>query len=120
MPAENRERMTQFYTKAFGWKTTMLGEEMGNYVLATTAETDAKGVIKKPGTINGGFFPKTKENAHPSVVVGVENLQESMKHVTAAGGKIIGHPVEIPGHGTYIQFIDTEGNKLSMIQPFKM
>lgn len=32
MPADDRERMAIFYTQAFGWKTHLLGEEMGNYV----------------------------------------------------------------------------------------
>ena len=35
----------------------MLGEDMGNYVLATTTETGERGP-KNPGAINGGFFPK--------------------------------------------------------------
>ena len=55
MPAENRQRMADFYSKTFGWKTQMLGKDMGNYVIATTTESDEKGP-KKPGAINGGFF----------------------------------------------------------------
>ena len=42
MPAEDRNRMASFYTKAFGWRTQMLGEDMGNYVIATTTELDEK------------------------------------------------------------------------------
>ena len=49
--------MAQFYESAFGWQTQWLDEDMGNYVLATTTEADAKGP-KTPGAINGGFFPK--------------------------------------------------------------
>ena len=43
IPYEGRERMATFYRTAFGWQTKMLGEEMGNYVLATTTETDETG-----------------------------------------------------------------------------
>ena len=43
MPYENRERMATFYGSAFGWQTQMLGEDMGQYVIATTTETDEKG-----------------------------------------------------------------------------
>lgn len=42
MPAEDRKRMADFYTKVFGWKTQQLGEDMGNYVLATTTDSDEK------------------------------------------------------------------------------
>jgi predicted enzyme related to lactoylglutathione lyase len=58
MPYDNRERMAKFYGSAFGWQTQMLGEDMSNYVLATTTETDETGP-KTPGAINGGFFPKS-------------------------------------------------------------
>ena len=39
MPYDSRERMAKFYQSAFGWQTQMLGEDMGNYVLATTTKT---------------------------------------------------------------------------------
>jgi predicted enzyme related to lactoylglutathione lyase len=40
MPAQDRQRMATFYTKAFGWQTKMLGPEMGDYVVVTTTESD--------------------------------------------------------------------------------
>src|SRR6185369_896560 len=57
MPAENRERMARFYTDVFGWHAEMMGPEMGDYVVVATTESDDHGP-KKPGAINGGFFPK--------------------------------------------------------------
>jgi uncharacterized protein len=38
MPYDDRERMAKFYQSAFGWQMQMLGEDMGNYVLATDTE----------------------------------------------------------------------------------
>ena len=119
MPAEDRKRMADFYTKVFGWKTQMLGPEMGDYVLATTTESDEKGRPKTPGAINGGFVPKSDDKpAHyPSVVIAVEDIKEHMRNVEEAGGKVLGEPSDIPGVGLYVAFIDTEGNRLSMLQP---
>jgi len=118
MPYENRERMAKFYQSAFGWQTQMLGEDMGNYVTATTAETDATGV-KRPGAINGGFFPKKQDwpAQHPSIVIAVDDIKESANRVKKAGGKVLGEPMEIPGIGQYISFTDPEGNRVSMLQP---
>jgi predicted enzyme related to lactoylglutathione lyase len=118
LPAENRQRMADFYTKTFGWKTQMLGQDMGNYVIATTTESDEKGP-KKPGAINGGFFTKTDDMPaqYPSVVVAVDDIKKSMKKVSEAGGKVLGEPMEIPGIGQYVSFFDTEGNRVSMLQP---
>ena len=119
MPAEDRKRMADFYTRAFGWQTKQLGLEMGEYVLVTTTETDENRMVKKPGTINGGFFQKTadKGSQHPSIVIQVDDIKESMKKVSAAGGKVVGEPMEIPGVGSYVSFMDTEGNRVSMLQP---
>ena len=118
LPAENRQRMADFYSKSFGWKTEMLGKDMGNYVIATTTESDEKGP-KKPGAINGGFFTKTDDMPaqYPSVVVAVDDINESRKKVMKAGGKVLGEPMEIPGIGQYVSFFDTEGNRVSMLQP---
>ena len=58
MPYEDSERLAKFYNQAFGWQMQKLGKEMGDYVLAATTETDENRMVKKPGAINGGFFPK--------------------------------------------------------------
>jgi predicted enzyme related to lactoylglutathione lyase len=116
MPAEDRKRMAGFYTRVFGWKTEQLGEDMGNYVLAITADSDEKGA-KKPGAINGGFFQKTDDNPAPSVVIAVENVKQHMKVVEKAEGKVLGEPVDIPEVRLYVSFLDTEGNRVGMIQP---
>ena len=119
MPAEDRKRMADFYTKVFGWKIQMLGSEMGDYVLATTTEVGEDGRPKKPGVINGGFFPKAEDKPaqYPSVVIAVEDIKKHMKKVEKAGGKVLGEPWDIPGVGLYVSFFDTEGNRVSMLQP---
>ncbi len=119
MPAKDRERMAKFYTSVFGWKAQMLGEDMGNYVTVATTETDENNMPKNPGAINGGFYPlKDGDPAqHPSVVISVTDLKDSMKKVTKAGGKLIGEPMPIPGIGEYISFYDTEGNRCGLLQP---
>jgi predicted enzyme related to lactoylglutathione lyase len=96
-----------------------MGADMGNYVLATTTELDENRRPKQPGAINGGFYQRTEDPVShaPSVVIAVDNLQEHIKKVTAAGGKIIGEPMEIPGVGLWVSFIDTEDNRVSMLQP---
>jgi len=111
-----------------GWPTFILkplvgklqlGEDMGNYVLATTTDSDENGMPKKPGAINGGFFQKTDDEPaqYPSVVIAIDNIKEHMTNVEKSGGKVLGEPMNIPGIGLYVSFFDTEGNRLSMIQP---
>jgi len=118
MPYDNRDRMAKFYESAFNWQTRMLGEEMGNYVLATTTETSESGP-QRPGAINGGFYAKKTDwpAQYPSIVIAVDDIRESIKKVTRAGGTVLGEPMEIPEVGQYVSFTDTEGNRVSMLQP---
>lgn len=119
MPYEDRERAAKFYQEAFGWKPQMLGPEMGNYVVMHTGETDANNMLVKPGMINGGMYkkPEDKMGQAPSVVLGTDDIKASMEKVKAAGGTVIGEPMEIPGVGMYVSFVDTEGNRASLMQP---
>lgn len=118
MPYEKQERMATFYQSVFDWQLQILGADMDHYVVATTAPSDTHGQVR-PGAINGGFFPKVPGSSmhYPAVVIAVDNLQSAMQKVTAAGGTILGEPMQIPGVGQYIAFVDTEANRVSMLQP---
>lgn len=122
-------RMKNFYESAFQWNLQQMGPDMGNYILAQTAETDEKGMVKTPGTINGGFYQKTDnpQSHAPSVVISVPDIKSAMQAVEKNGGKILGamnesgvltmEPTMIPGVGLWISFQDTEGNRVSLLQP---
>jgi len=122
MPYEDHQRLSKFYTNAFGWEMQNLGNEMGDYVLASTTETDENSMVTTPGAINGGFFPKFQEGAapYPSVVIDVDDINQTMKQINDAGGKILSEPIEVPGIGQYVAFADTEGNRVGILQPVKM
>jgi predicted enzyme related to lactoylglutathione lyase len=92
---------------------------MGNYVIAHTTETDDHNMVQRPGTINGGFYPKKPDlpAQYPSVVIAVDDIRKAMKKISEAGGEVLGEPVQIPGVGRYVSFMDTEGNTVSILQP---
>ncbi len=129
MGYEDKDRMVKFYQTVFGWKAQPMGPEMGNYVVAQTTETDANGMVKTPGAINGGFYAKTDspDSQAPSVVISVDDIKAAIEEVKKAGGQIMGgmtpdgqrtmEPTMIPGVGLWISFRDTEGNRVSMLQP---
>ena len=129
MGYDDKERMVKFYESVFGWKAQKMGPEMGNYVVAQTAETDADGMVQQKGVINGGFYAKTDSPSSkaPSVVISVDDINAAVDAVKKAGGKILGgmdqsgkhtmEPQMIPGVGLWVSIEDTEGNRVSMLQP---
>ncbi len=129
MGYNDKSRMVNFYQTAFGWRAQDMGEDMGGYVVAQTADTDADGMVQTPGTINGGFYQKTDDptSQAPSIVISVQNIKQAMEDVKLAGGVINGsmlpdgsktmEPTEIPGVGLWMSCNDTEGNRFSILQP---
>ncbi len=119
MPAEDRVRMSSFYSTVFGWETHMFGEDMGNYVTVSTTKCDEHGRPITSGAINGGFYPKREDwpAQYPSIVIAVDDIYQSIREVTEAGGTTLGEVTEIPGVGLYVSFYDTEGNRVSLLQP---
>jgi predicted enzyme related to lactoylglutathione lyase len=118
MPYEDARRVAEFYAKAFGWNMKTMGKDMQDYVIAETTETK-DGRPTAAGTINGGFFPKKPDwpAQHPSVVIAVEDIKIAIQNVTKAGGKVLDKPTNIPGVGLYVSFTDSEGNRVSLLQP---
>ena len=122
MPYKDRDRAAQFYEAVFGWQTNKLGPDMGDYLLVTTAlpgdspEVPPQAVL---GAINGGLFPYEpgKPGQYPAVVIGVPDILAAMDRVRAAGGEVLGEPMAVPGIGDYVAYLDTEGNRNSILQP---
>ncbi len=117
MPAKDRKRMAEFYTKVFGWRTHLLGEDLGVYVLAT-ASGPADGGSLTTNAISDRLFsgPANTPAQYPSIVIKVNDIETQMKKVEEAGGRLLGEIFEIPGVGLCISFLDSEGNVVSMMQ----
>lgn len=121
LPCDDRERISRFYSQVFGWKYEMYGPEMGNYVVVTTADQDGRPDGKR-GAIGGGFYTRTKDMPaqFPGIVIAVQDIRAAMKKINDAGGKVMGEPMDIPMVGAYVSFMDTEGNRNSVLQPLPM
>ena len=50
-------------------------------------------------------------------MISVEDIRAHIEKVKKAGGTIQGEVQEIPGVGLFVSMIDTEGNRVSLLQP---
>lgn len=104
----NPERAIRFYNGVFGW-TAQKYEGPMEYWLVNTGDP------KEPG-INGGLA--INRDAQPRTVntIAVDSIDETMKKVEEAGGKIVVPKTAIPGVGWLAYFTDPEGNLLGLHQ----
>jgi predicted enzyme related to lactoylglutathione lyase len=104
----------KFYGDVFGWQMTDMPQM--NYVIAQTVPVDANQMPKEPGAINGGLFQRPKEAPGPTIYIDVPSIDEAIKKVQAAGGKVVTPNTPIPGMGAYARVSDTEGNIVGLFQ----
>jgi uncharacterized protein len=115
------DSMQKFYQAVFGWDIQDLGAQMGNYRMVTTGKD-------KPGEqwpgINGGMTPrhgtgpKGGEPVNAFVcTISVENIDETLRKIDAAGGTVATEKMDVPGVGILAYRKDPEGNIFGVLQP---
>jgi predicted enzyme related to lactoylglutathione lyase len=114
IPFDDKARAMKFYTEALGWR--LMDMPQMDYVMAVTAAVDENQRPKEPGAINGGMFQRPKEAPHPTLYVDVESVDDAIKKVEAAGGRVVTPKTPIPGMGAYARITDTEGNVIGLYE----
>ena len=105
--ANDVDRARAFYEAVFGWRFAAWGPP-GFFLICT-------GPDDEPG-IQGALQAKSEYAAGPGVggyeiTVAVEDLADIERRVEKAGGEVFLRPATIPGVGTLIKYVDTEGNR---------
>lgn len=101
LPARDIKAAKDFYSKVFDWQLTDFGP---TYACTMTGDVDL------------GLQADMQEVTRaPLTVIAVEDLEASLKAVTAAGGKITKPIFSFPG-GRRFHFLDPNGNELAVLQ----
>jgi uncharacterized protein len=114
IPFDDKKRAMKFYSEVFGWKLTDMAEM--SYVMAETVAVDEERTPTEPGAINGGLFQRPKEAPHPVIYAGVESVDQTLKTVLVAGGKVVTPKTPIPGMGAFARVVDPEGNVIGLFE----
>lgn len=107
--ADDVQRAKTFYESVFGWRFDPWGPP--DFYQVKNAGEGFFGALQgrrelKPGAKMLGC----------EVTMGVEDIQETIAAVEAAGGRILNRPMYIEGVGKLIYFEDTEGNLVGAMQ----
>ena len=92
----------EFYQRAFGWQVN----EQAGYGLIETGTPPGGGIFQTPPEVPLGV----------AVYVGVDSIEETVKKIEGAGGRLVVAKTEVPGMGWFVTFLDPEGNEMSLWQ----
>ncbi len=114
VPVEDMGRAQGFYEKVFGWRLEAPPGMEGQYHMAITVPSGECGPTE-PGGINGALARRCEENPYQAwLVIGVDSIDEHVKKVEAAGGRLVTGKASVMGMGFYAQVEDTEGNVVGL------
>ena len=109
--AKNPERASKFYKAVFGWKITKWAGPQSYWLIST----GRKGT---PG-IDGGILKRSHKDDRTVNTVDVRSIEQAMKTIKKAGGKILMPVMTIPGIGYMTYCEDTEGVCFGIMQADK-
>ena len=101
IPADDVPRAKAFYGSIFGWSMT-------------DWDADNTMIDKPPAGGIGGDIHKRNVVPHPTVVISVGNIEETLVLVEAQGGKRVGEIERLTDTDRYAYFSDTEGNIIGL------
>lgn len=116
IPAENIEKLKEFYQALFGWEFTHAPIPGMDYWLIHTVPTDKDGMPQEPG-LNGGMYRKGSQHQKPTNWISVPDIDEYISKIKELGGNIITGKMEITGVGFTAMGLDPEGNQVAMLEP---
>jgi uncharacterized protein len=109
IPAKDMKKLSQFYSKAFGWKFNNSGMAGMEYWLIQTGP--------RSKSVGGGMYKKMGKDDGPRNYIGVPKIDPAIKAFKAAGGKEVVPKMEVPNMGYSFIGKDPEGNLIALWQP---
>ncbi len=119
VPADDLKRAQEFYTKVFGWEIKDYGLPGMEYLMVRTVDADEAGMPKEAGAINGGMQKRMNPSESVVIVLNVSSVDEYLKKVEEAGGKMVMPKMQVSDMGYYARVTDTEGNVIGIWENIK-
>jgi predicted enzyme related to lactoylglutathione lyase len=108
LPADNPEKLVEFYEKVFGWSIQKWDGPM-DYWLATTGPDD------QPG-INGGIARRGEGESGAINSIDVPSVDEYLAKIESGGGTVVMPKRAVPGVGYLAYCKDPEGNTFAIME----
>ena len=107
--ATDAEKLSQFYSKAFGWKFEKAPMPGMDYWLISTGP--------RGKSVGGGMYRKMGPDDRPRNFIHVDQIDDAIATFKSAGGSEIVGKMEVPGMGWSFIGADPEGNHIALWEP---
>ena len=114
--ADDPDALAEFYTKMFDWKIVPVPGM--DYRLVHSGDTDAQGMLKQTGAINGGIAKRPDGFViHGSVnYTMVDSIEDSIERAKRLGAKLTKGKTAVTGMGWFAMFVDPQGNNFAVFK----
>ncbi len=117
IPADDLKKLSQFYSKLFGWKIVKMPGPT-QYWGIQTVPVDKQGMLLRNG-VNGGMIKRQNSEHKPVNYIAVESVDEYNKKIEELGGRIVVPKMEVPGVGWWALALDPDGNSFAIMEEMK-
>jgi predicted enzyme related to lactoylglutathione lyase len=117
IPADDVEKLSNFYRKLFGWKIIRMPGPAEYYGIQTVPVNE-QGMPLRNG-VNGGMMKRQKPEHKPVNYINVESIDDYSKRIEELGGKIVVPKMEVPGVGWWALALDPDANQFAIMQEMK-
>lgn len=116
IPVGDLEKAKKFYGPIFGWKMDdwTMPDGSKHTGIHTTAIDEKTRLPLKPGAINGMFVTKNELSKAPTFAIHVKSIDDKIKLIEKAGGKVMQPKVNIADMGHYAYVADLDGNLVGL------
>jgi uncharacterized protein len=97
IPADDMARAKKFYRDMFGWELVDIPGM--DYVIVHTVAVDKDNMPLESGAINGGITKRIPTEKNPVIVIDVPSIDDYVKKIVKAGGKVVAPKMEMMGMG---------------------
>jgi predicted enzyme related to lactoylglutathione lyase len=116
IPADDPEKLVDFYTSLFGWKIEKYPMPGGDYWGVMTVPANEQGMPLEPGAINGGLYKRQQPGQQPVNYVSVESVDEYASKAKGLGATVIVEKQAVPQMGWFAMLTDPQGNVVGLWQ----
>jgi predicted enzyme related to lactoylglutathione lyase len=120
IPANDLEASAKFYKKIFGWNILPADKREAKTALhfqaAITSPSSQETLTPNDaGAINGGIVTRNIGITQPTILIQVESIEEKIKKIQDAGGKLIKEKTHLPLAGGYFAYVtDPDENVIGL------